>query len=205
MTTKPTPPAREVRALPLSELRVARADGEPIRVRGYAAVFGQLSEDLGGFREQIQAGAFSDRLSDDVRALVNHDPNQVLGRTAAKTLTLSEDLRGLAVEITLPDTQIARDLSVSMERGDVTQMSFAFTVGREDQAWQRDGAGPWVRTIKKVSRLYDVSVVTYPAYPQAEAALRSLEAWQAEQSAGAVPPLAAHVRRLRLRELDLMP
>lgn len=204
MNTKPAILSRETRAVPLSELRVARADGEPIRVRGYAAVFGQLSEDLGGFREQIQAGAFADRLSDDVRALVNHDPNQVLGRTVAKTLALSEDTRGLAVDITLPDTQVARDLAVSMERGDVSQMSFAFTVGRDDQAWQRDGAGPWVRTIKRVARLYDVSVVTYPAYAQTEAALRSLEAFQAEQAASTRPPLEAHLRRLRLHELSLV-
>jgi phage head maturation protease len=70
-----------------------------------------------------------------------------------------------------------------MKRGDVNQMSFAFTVGKEDQTWTRDGQGPWLRTIKKVSRLFDVSVVTYPAYPQTSAAVRALEQRQADDTA----------------------
>lgn len=188
----------------------AGADGKPM-IRGYAAVFNQLSEDLGGFREQLSTGAFSDAMaSSDVRALVNHDPNLVLGRSKAGTLTMREDAAGLYVEVTPPDTQAARDLITSMQRGDINQMSFAFTVAKEDQAWTRDGTGPWLRTIKKVSRLYDVSVVTYPAYQQTTAAARalaeiqyqdaktSLEAAQAEEKRAA----DSRARHLRLLELS---
>ena len=199
---QPNPNAPERRFVVAQELRVSRADGEPIRVRGYAAVFGQLSEDLGGFREQINAGAFTDVLGNDVRALINHDPNLVLGRTLAKTLTLTQDTHGLLADITMPDTQAARDLAVSMERGDINQMSFGFTVAGDGQAWTRDGAGPWIRTIKRVARLYDVSPVTYPAYPQTEAALRSLAAWQDHVQP---PSDDGHLQRqLRLRELQLI-
>lgn len=158
------------------EVRVDQRGDKPV-IRGYAALFNTLSEDLGGFREQLAAGAFSDALGNsDVRALINHDPNLVLGRDRSGTLTMQQDASGLLVEITPPDTQYARDLVEVMRRGDVTQMSFAFTVGKEDQVWTREeGTGPWLRTIKRVSRLFDVSVVTYPAYPQTSAAVRALE------------------------------
>ena len=110
-----------------------RADGTR-RIVGHAAVFNQWSEDLGGFREQIAPGAFAAALTqDDVRALFNHDTNQVLGRNKAGTLTLLEDERGLLSEIILPDTQLARDLEVLMGRGDINQMSFAFTIGQDGQ------------------------------------------------------------------------
>lgn len=161
------------------DVKVDRAEGEAPKIRGYAAVFGQLSEDLGGFREQIMIGAFADAIGrDDVRALVNHDANIVLGRNRAGTLIMREDANGLAIEIVPPDTQAARDLLALMERGDVSQMSFAFTVSKDDQAWEKNGAGPWIRTIKRVNRLYDVSVVTYPAYPQTQAAVRALDDWR---------------------------
>lgn len=157
------------------EVRVDTTGDKP-RIRGYAALFNTLSEDLGGFREQLQAGAFSDALaSSDVRALINHDANLVLGRNTSGTLTMREDASGLYIEVTPPETQAARDLVEVMKRGDVNQMSFAFTVGKEDQTWTREGTGPWLRTIKRVNRLYDVSVVTYPAYPQTTAAVRALE------------------------------
>lgn len=191
------------------EVRVDSEGGKPT-IRGYAALFNQLSEDLGGFREQLATGAFADSLGNsDVRALVNHDPNLVLGRNKAGTLTMREDVTGLYVEIVPPDTQAARDLITSMQRGDVNQMSFAFTVAKEDQTWTRDGTGPWLRTIKRVSRLFDVSVVTYPAYPQTSAAARALEdVTQAEQeaAAGLAEAQAKQARQVqaRSRELDLL-
>lgn len=165
----------ERRVLVVEDLRVEQRDGEAARIVGHAAVFNSLSEDLGGFREMIAPGAFAEAVGrDDVRALFNHDSNIVLGRTKAGTLKLSEDERGLLSEIFLPDTTQARDLAVSMKRGDVTQMSFAFSVRKEDQDWKRNGDGPWERTIRKVARLYDVSPVTYPAYPQTDAAVRCM-------------------------------
>lgn len=201
---QPTTPDTERRAFVAQEFRISRADGQPLKIEGYAAVFNMLSEDLGGFREQLSAGAFSEVLNDDVRALFNHDGSYILGRTRAKTLRLWEDSKGLGTEIILPDTQVARDLAVSVDRGDVTQMSFQFTVTREGQAWAKDGDGPWIRTIKRVARLYDVSPVTFPAYPETEAALRSLKAYQASVT----PPAADHQlellrRRTHLRGLEV--
>lgn len=181
-------------------------EGEAPKIRGYAAVFNQLSENLGGFREQIQTGAFADAIqSSDVRALINHDGNLVLGRNKSGSLRMWEDATGLAVEITPPDTQAARDLVELMKRGDVNQMSFAFTVGKDDQAWTRDGSGPWIRTVKRVTRLYDVSVVTYPAYPQTSAAVRALQDVEdAEAALSAAQEEERRIAEARARELDLL-
>ena len=188
------------------EVRVDTTGDTPT-IRGYAAVFNTLSEDLGGFREQISTGAFADAMgSSDVRALINHDPNLVLGRNTSGTLKMREDITGLYAEITPPDTQAARDLVELMKRGDVSQMSFAFTVGKEDQAWTRDGSGPWLRTIKRVNRLYDVSVVTYPAYPATSAAVRALEDVQAADAGAqlaAAKEAEQRVRDSRRRDVDL--
>lgn len=180
----------ERRAWGAIEFRAAGEDSPP-RIRGHAAVFNELSEDLGGFREKIAPGAFSRTLGADVRALINHDPNLVLGRSTAKTLRMSEDADGLAVEIDLPDTAPARDLAASMERGDVNQMSFGFRT-IEDKWDEVDGRIE--RTLLRVD-LFDVSVVTFPAYPQTDAAMRSLEAWKAD---AAPPDLTLHRARLRL-------
>lgn len=187
----------------VAELRVERSEAEAPKIRGYAAVFDSLSEDLGGFTERINAGAFAEAIRrDDVRALINHDPNLVLGRNRSGTLTMREDGSGLAVEITPPDTQAARDLLALMERGDVSQMSFAFTVSKEDQSWERSGEGPWIRTIRRVARLFDVSVVTYPAYPSTSAAMRALEQYQQEASAPQAHASEARARLLGLLEID---
>ena len=141
-------------------------------IEGHAAVFDALSDDLGGFREKIARGAFADSIGrDDVRALWNHDPNFVLGRSASGTLKLTEDTRGLLVRISPPDTTWARDLMTSIERGDVSQMSFAFQTDRD--AWTKV-AGAWERTLLSV-RVFDVSPVTYPAYPQTDVGLRGRE------------------------------
>jgi HK97 family phage prohead protease len=162
---------------------------------GHAAVFNQLSLDLGGFREKIMPGAFAASIAtDDVRALFNHDPNFVLGRNKASTLRLSEDETGLAFGCDLPDTQFARDLSVSIDRGDISQCSFGFET--IDDEWQMQD-GETVRTLKAV-RLYDVSPVVFPAYPQTDVATRSLQEWRAKQT----DPKAAEDmirRRLKMR------
>ena len=159
-----------------------RADGVKT-LRGHAAVFNQLSEDLGGFREQLTPGAFTEALLiSDIRALFNHDGNFVLGRNRAGTLRLAEDARGLAIEIDLPDTQFARDLAVSIARGDVDQMSFGFEVAPGGSTWAQEG-GATLRTITKIGRLYDVSPVTFPAYPQTDVALRGLKAFAAAKDA----------------------
>lgn len=167
----------ERRTFAVDSLKIETREDSKQIIRGHAAVFNQLSEDLGGFREQVAPGAFAEAIErDDVRALFNHDANFVLGRTLSKTLRLSEDSRGLAIEIDPPDTQAARDLLVSISRGDVSQMSFGFTIRPGGQDWAKDDEGRTIRTLKKV-RLFDVSPVTYPAYPQTDVALREMRSF----------------------------
>ncbi len=186
------------------EVRVAaigletRGDGDEQRTMvGHAALFNNVTNIGNWYREQIAPGAFATAIKeDDVRALVDHEPSRILGRNTAGTLSLREDKKGLLVEITPPDTQLARDLIVSMERGDVTQMSFAFTV--RSQKWddlddEESNELP-MRTLLDV-RLYDVSVVTYPAYPDTEVGVRSL---QAARKAGLVTP--ATLARVKMRQ-----
>lgn len=173
----------EQRSFLADVLRFEEQENAKGRIRGHAAVFNSLSEPLnagnGQFRERIMPGAFADALQrDDVRALINHKGELILGRMQAGTLRVHEDGVGLAVEIDPPETQYARDLVESIRRGDITQMSFGFSVTKEGQAWERGSDGVAVRTIKSVSRLLDVSVVTFPAYPQTDVAVRSLEEFQ---------------------------
>jgi len=142
------------------------------KISGHAAVFNQLSEDLGGFREKISPGAFTDTIKDsDIRALWNHDPNFVLGRTKAGTLSLHEDEIGLVTDYNFPDTAVARDLLKSIERGDVDQQSFGFMVMPDGQNWRLEDGG-LVRTLSKIE-LFDVSPVTFPAYPQTDVGVRA--------------------------------
>jgi len=150
------------------DMKAEAPDGPPI-FRGHAAVFDRESEDLGGFRETIARGAFRKALdaNQDTVALFNHDPNYVLGRTTNNTLDLREDPRGLHAYFQAPDTQYARDLREVVRRGDVSQMSFAFTVAKDD--WQERSDGSIMRRVLEVDRLYDVSLVTTPAYPQTDA------------------------------------
>lgn len=164
------------------EVRKAENGGGDVSViRGYAAVFNKLSLNLGGFREQILPGAFDDVLKDDVRALFNHDPNFVLGRTVSGTCRIGVDATGLFYEVDLPDTQAARDLLVSISRGDVTQSSFVFSVAPGGSQWTEDDTVGTLRSVSKIARLYDVSPVTYAAYPDATVAERSLQEWKTQQ------------------------
>lgn len=144
------------------------------KLEGYAAVFNKWSEDLGFFREKIKRGAFKKTLEDgaDVRALINHDPNLIIGRAANGTLELEEDKRGLKYLVSLPDTSYARDLKESVKRGDITQNSFGF-VTMKDSWEQGEGKELDERTLIEV-KLLDVSPVTFPAYPQTDLKLRTL-------------------------------
>lgn len=172
------PAGGERRSFPLDEIRIEEKEGEAPLIVGHAALFDVLSVDLGGFREKIERGAFSKAVGSDVRALFNHDPNIVLGRTRAKTLRLAEDSRGLAIEIEPPDTGPARSVVEALRRGDVSQMSFAFRTIRDK--WEQVGEDEHIRTLLEVE-LFDVSPVTFPAYPQTDVALRSFKVWQEDQ------------------------
>lgn len=153
----------------LEQAPVVQPDG---KIKGYAAVFGKASEDLGGFIEVIEPGFFDPVLDDDVRALWNHDPNHVLGRTASGTLQIGVDETGLRYEVAPPDAQWARDAVESVRRGDVSQSSFGFLV--DVDAWEyNQTSGLVLRRLIKCRRLLDVSPVTFPAYAQTTAAVRS--------------------------------
>lgn len=155
-----------------------RAEGETglPRIAGYAAVFNSLSQDLGGFREIILPGAFRDSLEQgaDVVALFDHDPSKVLGRRSAKTLQTREDENGLRVLIDPPDTTVGRDVVESLKRGDLKQMSFGFRTVSDNFRMEK---GEVIRELRKVD-VFDVSIVTYPAYPDTSVGLRSLTSWQ---------------------------
>jgi HK97 family phage prohead protease len=166
-------------------MRTSDDGGKPV-IEGHAAVFSRWSETLGGFfpfKERVKSGAFSRTIAEsDIRALFNHNSDYVLGRNKAGTLELTEDERGLFVRIHPPDTQWARDLAVSISRGDISQMSFGFTVDKE--AWSTDAEGVDTRELLEVT-LFDVSPVTYPAYKDTDCGVRGYEAYQAEKRAKA--------------------
>lgn len=159
---------REVRSGIPAEIR---SDADGIKVEGYAAVFGEVTDIGGMFREVIQRGAFTDAIGrDDVVFLINHD-GLPLARTRSGTLRLTQDEHGLKIETTLdPDDPDVKSIAGKMKRGDLDKMSFAFSP--EVQEWDESGDVP-LRTISKAS-LYDVSIVTSPAYSGTEIALRSM-------------------------------
>lgn len=163
----------EPRRAQLVNVEVREKSGGGFQFAGTAAVFDQLSEDLGGFREMIKRGAFKPVLEDDVRFLYNHNPDYVLARSTSGTLSLEEKPSGLVAEADAAPVSYANDLKVLLGRGDVSQMSFAFRVAED--SWFEDEDGNLIRTIHKFERLFDVSVVTYPAYPQTNAGLRALK------------------------------
>lgn len=168
---------KETRAV--KEIRVeGAASGKP-KITGYAAVFNSPSEDLGGFIEIIEAGAFTGSLDAgaDVRALVGHDATQVIGRNKSGTLRVFEDHHGLRVEIDPPNTSAGRDIVESVRRGDIDSMSFGF-IATNDR-WEYDD-GQEVRYLEEVE-LLEVSVVAWPAYQSTEVAVRSLLAYQEEE------------------------
>ena len=163
----------EERHLTAEESRLAAQGGKQPKILGYAAVFESLSLPLAGgaFREKIRYGAFTESLkTQDVKCLFNHDDNYVLGRKGNLTLTLAEDEKGLYFEVLPPDTQWAADLMVSIGRKDIYQGSFQFKV--LEDSWDSSDPDNVVRTLIRV-KLIDVSVVSFPAYPQTVVDLRS--------------------------------
>jgi Escherichia/Staphylococcus phage prohead protease len=190
-------PKREVRYSAVVPVELRDTEGDQIHVTGYAAVFGDEAE-IGpipgwGWGEVVERGAFSEALKrgDDVTFLINHD-GLPLARSSSGTLTLSEDQRGLKVDSMLDatDPDVQRILP-KMKRGDLSKMSFAFRSDKEE--WDETGDHP-VRTIKSVE-LFDVSIVTDPAYEGTDIGLRSKEA--------ALGPGAIHYRNQMQRRLRL--
>lgn len=188
----------ERRAFDLSNIQIRAADDDSGRLHftGRAVVYGQASADLGGWSELIQPGAATRTLAakPDVRFLINHDQNKLLARTTSGTLQLTEDDEGVLVDSDMANVSYARDLAVLLERGDTSQMSFGFWVTRDE----------WSGNLHIVHEFDldggDVSVVTFPAYPQTSAELRSAAAGQL--SSIATYPVSRAKDRLRLLELE---
>lgn len=166
------------------ELRAAPEGSKgPGTLVGYAAVFGKYSCDLGSFREVIAPGAFAKALAAcDVRALYNHEPECLLGRTSAGTLRLAEDELGLRVEIDLPDTSLGRDVAELVRRRDLRGQSFSFTTAIDQ--WDTTGE-TYLRTVVEVKELFDVGPVAFPAYEETSAAMRS---YRSARESHAAPP-----------------
>lgn len=154
------------------EFRAAEED-KPPTIRGYAAIFNAIA-DLGYFREKIMPGAFKRALKEkqDVRALVDHDPAMIIGRSKAGTLKLREDDKGLHVEIIPPETTVGRDVVESLKRGDLDQMSFGFIPVKWRWIEPTERGQMPTREIEDVD-LFDVSIVAYPAYEQTSVSVRS--------------------------------
>lgn len=161
----------EIRACEIGDLRI-ESRGVARVIRGHAIVFDRLSENLGGFREMIAPTAVDRTLQDgiDLRALVDHDSAKIIGRMTAGTLRVEKDGQGLRVEIDPPDTSVAQDIVESIRRRDVTGMSFAFRTIADDWDFKAD---PPIRTVTDML-VREVSVVTFPAYPQTDVAMRAL-------------------------------
>lgn len=164
----------ELRLIQATELR---SDVEKRTVSGYGIVYNSPSQDLGGFKEIILPGAATDAFAQgvDVRLLVDHSMQKLLGRTASKSLALSDEPTGLRFECSVPDTSYGNDLLALMARGDVGKCSFGFTVPDGGDNWQNTG-GQVIRSISKLN-LQEVSILTGydPAYAQTSVSLRASE------------------------------
>ena len=163
----------------ISDLKVeSRQASEGRTIVGYAAKFERWSEPImGWFREKIDRDAFSECDVTDVIMCFNHNIDSILARTTSGTLTLSTDEEGLRFEFEAPATSLGNDMVELVRRGDISKCSFKFTV--EEDEWRYADKQNQMeydeRTIRKIDKLYDVSLVVYPAYNDTEAGLRHLE------------------------------
>ena len=178
----------------------------PGKLEGYAAVFNSRSVDLGGFVEIMLPGCFDNVLATnpDVRCLMNHDGNLVLGRTKNGTLKLRADSTGLWYSCQLPNTSTGRDLYALIQRGDISQCSFAFRLDPGDDDWtdemDEDGRKRRLRTIRAVPQLFDVSAVTTPAYEATSVSARNRTAhYYIATPPAPAPVLLTELERAQLR------
>jgi HK97 family phage prohead protease len=185
----------ERRYLPTADypdaIRVEKRDGQPTILTGISPPWDSLSADLGGFREKFAPTAFDgivDRHPNDPRPkldvpfLRDHDPSLITGRTTNGRLEIFKDAKGLGYRHDPIQTTAGRDLLMLVEDRTITGASFAFTTSPDGEAWTEDDKGNPIRTIYRASGLYDISAVTYPAYPSSSIAPRSLDAWRAARA-----------------------
>ncbi|MEN7549311.1 HK97 family phage prohead protease [Rapidithrix thailandica] len=183
-------------------IQVEKRDDGPAKISGYAAVFEELSQPLGGFREIIEPGAFDEADMEDVVCVKNHNVNFLLARTRSNTLSLSLDKRGFRYEFENPGNSAGNDLIIEIERGDIYGSSFMFRVA--DDRWEEDKEGRIIRYVKKISVVRDVGPVVFPAYQQTEVTLRSLDAFKKQkQHPEEAYKREAEARQRRLRLLQI--
>ena len=160
-----------------------RANAESRNVDGYAMVFNTLSENLGGFREQILPEAVDGVIErSDVMAVLNHDASRgILARSryGNGSLTLQADEKGLRYTFDAPHTALGDECLEYLRRGDINQSSFAFVVAED--SWEKQSDGTYIRTIRKFDKLYDVSPVFTPAYAETSVSCRSFDEFKAEE------------------------
>lgn len=186
------------RRMSLGELRVD--DAKKRRLAGYAIVFNKPSVNLGGFVEQIAPDAVDRTLREniDVRAFFDHNSGQVLGRLSVGTLRMEKDRRGLHVHIDVPDTTVGNDVMTSVDRGDITGMSFGFRVMPDGQEWDGGDEDVLIRTITDM-RVSEVSVVAMPAYPDTSIAVRAMQQFKDQRLVS--PDRVEYLRRLHRQRL----
>ena len=151
-----------------------REDGEDLFIEGYFAVFNSTYELWPGATESIAPGAFDDSVSDDVRALYNHNTDIVLGRTSAGTMEIRQDSHGLwgRIRVNRNDGD-AMNAYARIARGDITGCSFGFDIAAQETDYREDGTVHW--TITRVSPLYEISPCTFPAYQETVVSARKKE------------------------------
>ena len=176
---------KEIRLLGGSELR---AGGDSRKIEGRSIVFNSLSQDFGGWKEEISPDAISDEIinASDILFLLNHsDSRGILGRKRKGSGSLSTEIRedGVYFSFDAPQTSLGDELLEYLRRGDITQCSFAFTV--DDDDWKEQEDGSYIRTIKKFHKIYDMSAVYTPAYTDTEvkcARFAEIKAQEAEEA-----------------------
>lgn len=175
----------------MKEIRLgdnATSTSESRHIEGYAIVFNSLSNNLGGFREIIEQGAITDELikNSDILCLMNHDIKKgVLARSyqGRGSLKLDIDEHGLHYSFEAPKTALGDEVLEGIRRGDISKCSFAFVCGEDN--WTKDENGEYIRHVKKIKNLYDVSLVYHPAYEETEAIAdtRGLDELKAQEEA----------------------
>lgn len=194
---------REIRAINNSiEIRTITTEtGEQNIIQGLAVPYGKESEEMYGFREIIKPSAFGDSIAKDIRCLWNHDTSKPLGRVMNSTLKLRDTSEGLMFECFLPNTSWGNDAKEAITRGDVSGMSFGFFTKKDNWAYPDDHSVV-VRTIED-AELFEISPVTFPAYPDSVAEARSklLEDGKKRAIQHRAAPLVIYEKRLKIREV----
>ena len=185
---------KEIRSL--EEVRTS--EETDMVVSGYALKWDTWSEDLGGFTETIDKEALKDTDLSDVRCYFNHDSSMVLGRTSSGTLELELDDTGLYFRCQLPDTSYGRDLFQSIKRSDINQCSFGFIIDEDGDDFNKRDDGMYERIIRKIKSLWEISIVSMPAYSDTSVAVaqRSIEKLEQEE--------LDKVKEAEQREIELL-